>query len=1342
MSKAKKDDMLDVSHDLLDSADADMDWVEWSPGKATKGSIKKADRPRSDTEQDISHDLLEDADALTDARGDWWEWTPPKKKSKKKINGEMKKARRKPGPWTTGPRGGIRRRLPGGGFEYKSKAKKKTGRKRGRPSAKVGAISINAQGKKMERTKTGWQYVGMAEPKREGRTAKISRLVREAKVQETAEAKRRRQRRFFLETDTGYYSFTIDEYRRYLTAGAAKEGGVLEVDETDYGTKLSSKPKGEVTNFFDIGTQEETLHELNKLREDESHAFEVPAVGQRPVLSTKGRWVPHVTVRARHVAQIERLVKSYRSEMAHALGSKLNSIIFKADKPPGSGWQAIPGGRHGGFRRATGSTEGGGTKYEYWYPTPGHAAAAGSHHSKQARKAQKKLGRILRKKGVKQADIEKLLDTVETSSDVAEQIQRNAVKTMTSLVNRLKETKDDLSDKIYDEKDKDNPDHKKLKGLYEKRRKVKEEIAEREKTLKQAKGFDTPKVDAPVDHHDQHVADLKARARNVASQIEDAPDAKAKRQLALELYEHQKAYAEATEAREGARFNEDFPTEPVSDEAKLHADQLASIDAKLRKIKEQANKELKRLKAENKKLEAENQARVQEKFDTPAQKDKRRQRAIGKLEAIVEQTKKRKEDESEVKVDGKVTDAEKALLKEYNLQVVGKDRERAADIAKRVKEGIEKAADVCKMSPPVCKGNMGIPRSEMPQLLDESFEALRKKGQGWKADAAIAAGADPKMKGTMFDAFLQSLRDSGITVNDTEPHEKVPVGQLKATQREIKAGKAFGMADAHLKGEHKGEKVDLTDKPIVISKDNYILDGHHRFAAMTTIGADRDMNVIRVDATMDAMLNKSFDLKGVFRADMDDNVVAGGKPDRFKEKKKEATKKTRSTQLKRQGDFVHLSQGKFGSMMLKARGRKAPLGAHSVHGGVRVVKEPTASKPQGAWVPEKKQRKRAAPKKKKARKRKAGKPVHPWREKYGHLKLTKYPPAHYTEGMFEVNLTGDKDSHFILAWKDSTRNDKFPEGKTQYGYTPKFKMRNAAIKYERVKALFPMADEGRKLLAKRMNDTRLIESKRDAAACSLMISVTGSRVGSGGATRTEIYGTFGALTVQKQHVKAKGKSINIEFTGKDQVRNFYTFDHPGLVKWVKARLRDIKVGEPVFRTNYKQIRAAIDESALKGFKPKDFRTLVACETAVDELTRTPAPPPLPRDPAKAKRLLSGIMNDVSKRVAVKLNNEANTARGSYINPAIFAAWMDEIGASRWKKTLMTLAKGGDPHSVWDRALAMTLPGHDKTAELPDEHRMDEPQELEVYEMVLPVGEKVEASDMRYLVVDALLKAMP
>jgi hypothetical protein len=51
-------------------------------------------------------------------------------------------------------------------------------------------------------------------------------------------------------------------------------------------------------------------------------------------------------------------------QRVHCGDLDLGTALVKADKPPGSGWEAIPGGKHQGYRRKTPGPR----KYEYWYP--------------------------------------------------------------------------------------------------------------------------------------------------------------------------------------------------------------------------------------------------------------------------------------------------------------------------------------------------------------------------------------------------------------------------------------------------------------------------------------------------------------------------------------------------------------------------------------------------------------------------------------------------------------------------------------------------------------------------------------------------------------------------------------------------------------------------------------------------------------------------------------------------------------------------------------------------------------------------------------------------------------
>lgn len=228
-------------------------------------------------------------------------------------------------------------------------------------------------------------------------------------------------------------------------------------------------------------------------------------------------------------------------------------------------------------------------------------------------------------------------------------------------------------------------------------------------------------------------------------------------------------------------------------------------------------------------------------------------------------------------------------IKDYNLEVVGTDAAQAVEIARKIKEGIKKGSDICKMNPPVCEGNKGLTRDKMPQIEGEKtvkqmLEAVKKDGTPdeearAKGKAMVEAGADPKSDKTIMQTMIDHFKKNGVKTRRT----KIPVGMLKATQSEIKAEKTYGMADAHLKG-----KFPNIGDSVVVSRDGHILDGHHRWAALLTIDPSRDMNVQVIDMDMDDLLKEAQAIPGVYKADFE------GKPLDESEQKKyksEATTK-------------------------------------------------------------------------------------------------------------------------------------------------------------------------------------------------------------------------------------------------------------------------------------------------------------------------------------------------------------------------------------------------------------------------------------------------------------------
>lgn len=208
----------------------------------------------------------------------------------------------------------------------------------------------------------------------------------------------------------------------------------------------------------------------------------------------------------------------------------------------------------------------------------------------------------------------------------------------------------------------------------------------------------------------------------------------------------------------------------------------------------------------------------------------------------------------------------------------------------------ENDVDLCTIAVPgtnlFCAGNKQIPRSEMPQLKS-------KVVSGGKADELVKAGKldiDAKTgEVNTEDLFKTMLESEGITMKDPEPRQ---VTSLKATQNQL-VGSKVNMFAKVLAGDQpfEGKEISSDDlkkwqdalrEPIIASKDGYILDGHHRWAALVQHDianggtGDVEMDVKEVDMEAEALVDRT----NKFTNDMGLEVKSGGKTN-----KKEGTMK-------------------------------------------------------------------------------------------------------------------------------------------------------------------------------------------------------------------------------------------------------------------------------------------------------------------------------------------------------------------------------------------------------------------------------------------------------------------
>lgn len=150
-----------------------------------------------------------------------------------------------------------------------------------------------------------------------------------------------------------------------------------------------------------------------------------------------------------------------------------------------------------------------------------------------------------------------------------------------------------------------------------------------------------------------------------------------------------------------------------------------------------------------------------------------------------------------------------------------------------------------------CQYNKGISRIDMPQI-----EGQPKPGS--KAERMITLGILIPAKNGNVD-----LKDQFIIAMDKKfgpaQYETVDASTLKSTQNEIN-GCYVACMWWTLKQNPTQEQLRA---PLFVSKDNYILDGHHRWAALDALeyGAQEIkpvmMRVIRINTDIDTLLKEA-----------------------------------------------------------------------------------------------------------------------------------------------------------------------------------------------------------------------------------------------------------------------------------------------------------------------------------------------------------------------------------------------------------------------------------------------------------------------------------------------------
>ena len=168
--------------------------------------------------------------------------------------------------------------------------------------------------------------------------------------------------------------------------------------------------------------------------------------------------------------------------------------------------------------------------------------------------------------------------------------------------------------------------------------------------------------------------------------------------------------------------------------------------------------------------------------------------------------------------------------------------------------------NLCNVSIPgtnlYCDGNKNIPRDQMPQF----------RGKPEPGSEADKMPRDKNGEVETSQIFDQMLEKEGIGISEPTA---VPADSLKATQSELVGPKVVGMMGVLEKDcnsqecdeKSKQDYKNITD-PIYVSNDGYVVDGHHRWAAIVSHNVKNPdkqipMNVRVIDDKIDKVIPKA-----------------------------------------------------------------------------------------------------------------------------------------------------------------------------------------------------------------------------------------------------------------------------------------------------------------------------------------------------------------------------------------------------------------------------------------------------------------------------------------------------
>lgn len=259
----------------------------------------------------------------------------------------------------------------------------------------------------------------------------------------------------------------------------------------------------------------------------------------------------------------------------------------------------------------------------------------------------------------------------------------------------------------------------------------------------------------------------------------------------------------------------------------------------------------------------------------------------------------------------------------------------------------------------------------------------------------------------------------------------------------------------------------------------------------------------------------------------------------------------------------------------------------------------------------------------------------------------------------EVEIAGDQKADLLVTGRDAA-------GRKQYIYSPSYRKRQEAEKFDRIVNFAEKLETMRRVTGQHLRRRKLDREK--VLACMVrLIDLAYFRPGSPAYAKQN--DSYGLTTMRSRHLTIEGDELIFTYRGKSGQEQERHVADKRLAK-VVAELDELP-GYEIFKyldedgnrvkVQSQDLNAYIRQVMGEEFSAKDFRTwagTLLAAVALDELG-------LSEDPKAADKKIRQAV----EKVATKLGNTPSVARSSYIDPRVIAHYLDGRTTSYFQKQI-------------------------------------------------------------------------